>query len=332
MVVVGANIEELRRLAKSFNQAADSLGQIAGSLGAQVSASPWQGYDANNFRSGWSNQYHRQLIQVATGLRDGSSSLLANAAEQEKASADDGGVHYVSGGGIFEAGTNGVETQKSDEDDKWLNDKWASMSFAEKKSFLENYSIYLADKYGLDDPPTVRFKRLRKKRLGYYDSDRNRITLNRRSDSFEKNPLAAMDTVAHEMRHAYQRQVVRDLDRADFAKSDAAKEINKKHIDSGWSDTPILTEKPWSYPDVSESTARTWKTNQDNYISGLKKENFKFYEQQPIERDARESAAQEVSVVTREFFEFIENYDEIKNPDASRKKIKPGGGGGGGGS
>ena len=84
----GADVEQLRTLAKQFGTTADLLLQQSTQLSSQINNTPsWKGRDAEHFRSDW-NGNHRALLQTtAARLKQESKLLLTNADEQDRASS-----------------------------------------------------------------------------------------------------------------------------------------------------------------------------------------------------------------------------------------------------
>lgn len=87
MAMHGADIEQLRQLATSMDNAASQLDRIVFSLGISLGAAHWSGNDAGQFRSSWVQTYRPKLKQSATALRSACTILRRNADEQEHASA-----------------------------------------------------------------------------------------------------------------------------------------------------------------------------------------------------------------------------------------------------
>lgn len=87
----GADVEQLRTLAKQFGTTADLLLQQSTQLSSQINNTPsWKGRDAEHFRSDW-NGNHRALLQkTAARLKQESKLLLTNADEQDRASSAGG--------------------------------------------------------------------------------------------------------------------------------------------------------------------------------------------------------------------------------------------------
>ena len=83
----GADVAQLRTLARQFSKTADLLLQQSAQLNGQINNTPaWTGQDAVRFRTEW-NGSHRVLLQkTAARLQQESKLLLTHADEQEKAS------------------------------------------------------------------------------------------------------------------------------------------------------------------------------------------------------------------------------------------------------
>jgi hypothetical protein len=87
----GADVDQLRTLARQFSTTADLLLQQSTQLSSQINNNPaWKGQDAEHFRSDW-NGNHRALLQkTAARLKQESKLLLTNADEQDSASNSGG--------------------------------------------------------------------------------------------------------------------------------------------------------------------------------------------------------------------------------------------------
>jgi len=94
----GADPTELRTLAKSVDSAAQQLGGILTSLTSQINGvSAWAGPDADGFRSQWNTTHRNSIASANNALLKASTTLLANAREQEQTSAVDGSTSGPSG-------------------------------------------------------------------------------------------------------------------------------------------------------------------------------------------------------------------------------------------
>jgi hypothetical protein len=145
MAVYGADVEQLRALAKIFTDAGQRLTTATSTVTAQVQSSPWRGPDAEQFRSNWAGRYSAQLAVAARLLDQNATALIKNADDQELASTDDGSG---SGSGSNGSGSNGsgsgpspsgplpaVPSDGSSTDD--VRDWWNDLSPEEQQRYID---------------------------------------------------------------------------------------------------------------------------------------------------------------------------------------------------
>jgi uncharacterized protein YukE len=107
MASYGADVEQLKALARQFSRAADELQSNSSSVTSVVnSVAAWRGPDAGQFRSSWNGEHSRKIASTVRALQAASDDLKRNAAEQTTASTDGSGGSGGSGG----AGTGGSPT------------------------------------------------------------------------------------------------------------------------------------------------------------------------------------------------------------------------------
>ena len=87
---VGADVEELQRLAQQFDHAATRLQQLAGTVGNGIRISAWVGPFAVRFRHTWDSEYSVKLRQAADLLQRNAALLRAEAQQQSIASNSNG--------------------------------------------------------------------------------------------------------------------------------------------------------------------------------------------------------------------------------------------------
>lgn len=76
----GADVDQLRTLARQFSKTADLLLQQSTQLSGQINNTPaWKGQDAEHFRSDWNGSHRTILQKTASRLKHESKLLLANA-------------------------------------------------------------------------------------------------------------------------------------------------------------------------------------------------------------------------------------------------------------
>ncbi len=145
--------------------------------------------------------------------------------------------------------------------DRYSRERWNSASTEERKRILNDLLKDLNAVYGTKITKEIHFfKEEADSRgvitLGYYSDKRREVSINTEiltSENYED----VMNTMVHEMRHAYQHEAVRNP--SDFI--------------------------------VSEETAKSWESNFDDYIEYTEEENnFDEYRYQPVEADAHDIA------------------------------------------
>jgi hypothetical protein len=99
MTFYGADVSQLRELAKAVDKAATLLSSRASSLQGQIQSAPWKGRDGEMFRQDWASSHRPALERVASSLRHNSKLLLQHANEQEQASDAAGAGSSGTGGG-----------------------------------------------------------------------------------------------------------------------------------------------------------------------------------------------------------------------------------------
>ena len=101
--MLGADVEELRALARDFSGSSQKLAQAQRTLDGAVNQLPryWHGPDAQRFASQWRGQHRGVISRTAAMLEDAADLLKKNASEQEQTSsvASLGGPSGVPGTG-----------------------------------------------------------------------------------------------------------------------------------------------------------------------------------------------------------------------------------------
>ncbi len=136
---------------------------------------------------------------------------------------------------------------------------WEKATIEERKEILKSFMNRVAAVYGVSVVSTINFFSAGPNSRGYYTHDNRTVSINEeylsRRDSYQ-----IMNTVIHELRHAYQHSAVDD---------------------------------PSSY-NVSPETIRIWEHNlkPENYKSTSKGYTYEEYVSQPVEWDAKNFAKQ----------------------------------------
>lgn len=92
MGMVGADVDQLRALARTLGQAADRLESMTGTVTNMLGQTAWRGPDADQYRSDWRSSSMGQVRAAVAALREAAAAVNRNAAAQEAASSDDGGT------------------------------------------------------------------------------------------------------------------------------------------------------------------------------------------------------------------------------------------------
>lgn len=83
----GMDVDEVKRLAKELNGAAEEILSIENDLTRGLGEVDWTGPDADRFRSQWESDTVPALHQISEAISGLSVSADANAAEQQAASS-----------------------------------------------------------------------------------------------------------------------------------------------------------------------------------------------------------------------------------------------------
>lgn len=115
MVMIGADIEELRLASRVFEQrASDIADHIEPSLGDALTRTTWSGIDADRFKSLWFSSLSPSLKSVAGELDKAAKTLRNNADAQEATSRDGGAIFGGGGSGWSSSAQDGSEAGSGD--------------------------------------------------------------------------------------------------------------------------------------------------------------------------------------------------------------------------
>ena len=96
--LVGADVEDLRRLSAVMDSEAERITNLQRQLSTMIqNGHYWRGNDAEQFRSQWNSDLHGRLAAAALCLKTNARALLLNAEQQEHASLGLPGGGSVSG-------------------------------------------------------------------------------------------------------------------------------------------------------------------------------------------------------------------------------------------
>ncbi|MEZ5320673.1 MAG: WXG100 family type VII secretion target [Microthrixaceae bacterium] len=86
MAQLGADVEQLDRLAAKFKEKAAEIGQMQSQVSAQIGSTWWQGADADRFRSQWDGEVRGQLAKLSQLLERTATVVTKQAADQRAVS------------------------------------------------------------------------------------------------------------------------------------------------------------------------------------------------------------------------------------------------------
>ncbi len=115
----GADPDQLRALARTFDQTAARLDGIGREVSGRLSATSWTGPDAERYRSQWHGESMATIRSVVSALQEASASLKRNASEQESASSA-AGASGISRAGGGSAGVSSGQSNPLVDTRKWL--------------------------------------------------------------------------------------------------------------------------------------------------------------------------------------------------------------------
>lgn len=174
MVMVGADVDELERLAVRMAEEARRLDLLGATLSRQLQTTPWRGARSDRFRAEWRTRHIRQLREAAGFLRHGGDVLAHNARQQRHASS------AVSGSGHGPSGTSSVSSRppmstggviavllSNPHDAQSVLDAWNRLSPAERAAIIREHPEAIGNLDGI--PPDVRFAINRARVRDYLD-------------------------------------------------------------------------------------------------------------------------------------------------------------------
>jgi uncharacterized protein YukE len=86
MAQLGADVEELDRLARKFDEEAQAISQATQQISSQVQSTWWKGPDSERFKSEWNGTYAAQLRKISEALRQVGTVVRKQATQQRQTS------------------------------------------------------------------------------------------------------------------------------------------------------------------------------------------------------------------------------------------------------
>ena len=87
MAFYGLDIEQVQQFATLTKQKSSDITQMSSEITSKLEGTQWEGPDATQFRSDWTQVHVPALRQIAEALETVSTTAAQNASEQEQASA-----------------------------------------------------------------------------------------------------------------------------------------------------------------------------------------------------------------------------------------------------
>lgn len=115
----GADPDQLRALARTFDQTAARLDSIGRDVSGRISGTSWSGPDAERYRSQWHGESMATIRNVVSALQGAAASLKRNASEQESVSSAGGSAGVSSGSAGGGSGASGGSNVLADTH-RWL--------------------------------------------------------------------------------------------------------------------------------------------------------------------------------------------------------------------
>lgn len=122
----GADVAQLRRLARELQAGAQQLDQLGRQLSGTIGTSPWKGRDGDRFRNDWNAAHLKALKAAAAEIGTAARALLLNADEQ----------HAASHSGAGNAGSGLPGAPGHDRTGQELTDRMSGMTRTEQESYL----------------------------------------------------------------------------------------------------------------------------------------------------------------------------------------------------
>lgn len=277
MAMQGMNLEAMngvvRGLAEEGRHASDSVSRID----RMLTGIPWRGDDANRLQDDWRLRLRPVMVTVSQSLTDLATTLKQQVEAQRNTSEEYSASNAIPDGAPQSPTSPGLDPK--------IAADWAAMSDEERERVLTAMAQAYAAEYGVG-MPRVEFPDLPDpdglNLYGQWHESTKTVQI----DSSDLNNPRILDTLAHEMRHAGQYEMVRDANPTWW---------DQIFINLGWK------EDPWQHPGVTREQAREWGDNFQHYKT-VDRDGYEAYRNQPVEVDARTTAESKLNNMTYEEF------------------------------
>jgi|GEM_PF-2377057 uncharacterized protein YukE len=275
MTKIHMETEQVEQLATRMTQQSQTMQESANLIFRQLEGASWQGGSRDEYMMQLADCRQR-LIQYGEKMQALQAALRAEEAQWLEAAA------------VFGSGTPGQASIISDAfQGFWgsivspfrtmdFRSAWKNASLEERKKMAIAFQTFIIGSYGI--PVSLEVIDIEdpigKDAQGYYDPVTGVVTIDI-DNLMSNNPLEVLNTVAHETRHSVQHYLVNHPE-----------------------------ERP---KEMSEEKVNAWKENFENYLTP--EDDFEGYRKQPVEKDARDFAAQAVN----NFLQKGIGFEEVKS-------------------
>lgn len=162
--MVGANAEELDRLATRMLAASTAVGLLSRTIGVALRAAPWFGGAADVFRQSWGAQHARALAEASEFLQTNADTLRLNAQQQRDASTS-GGVRGTASPGSGPAGlADAIRRLNGAGSPDDVASVWESLTPDQQRKLIEDHPDLIGNLDGVPVPARIEANRIRVKR------------------------------------------------------------------------------------------------------------------------------------------------------------------------
>ncbi len=147
----GADVGQLRDLAKAMQMASRNLQAQLNTFNAGVAGAQWPGPDAVRFRADWKSSHSPALRHAVLFLHQAATDLARNSNEQESASsAVTGFASGAPGKGVrASAGTQPRPADLTGKTPAQIQQWWAGLTPAEQQGFIRDYPVEAGNTNGI---------------------------------------------------------------------------------------------------------------------------------------------------------------------------------------
>ncbi len=152
----GADVVQLRDLAKAMQAASQKLNAQLGTFNAGVAGAPWPGPDAVRFRLDWKSSHSPALREAVLFLQKAATDLGRNASEQESASSAAGSGSAAGrpgkGSGGHSASAPGPTPRPADlagKNPEQIREWWTGLTPAQQQEFIRAHPVEAGNTNGI---------------------------------------------------------------------------------------------------------------------------------------------------------------------------------------